>query len=74
MAIPMRLQIMMHEMRYQWEKQSTRAAMAVAWAMPLWLVKWCAVRVCAHATMGEYSNQNVPELRFDTAMDRWEKQ
>lgn len=67
----MKIRVAMAELRYQWDKQRDRAAIAIAWVMPKWLVKWCAIRVFAHATTGEYSNQVVPELRFDTALDRW---
>jgi hypothetical protein len=47
--------------------------MWVAWRMPKWLVKWCAVRLMAHATQGAYSNQVVPELGAIDALKRWEK-
>lgn len=69
--INMKIRVAMEELRYQWNKQCERAAMAIAWAMPKWLVKWCAVRVFAHATTGEYSSQVVPELTFSTALQRW---
>jgi hypothetical protein len=46
--------------------------MAIAWAMPRWLVKWCAVRLIAYATQGKYSTQNVPALSAMDALKRWE--
>ncbi len=67
----MKIQIAMAELRYQGDKQRQRAAIAVAWAMPSWLVKWCAVRVFAHATTGEHSSQEATTLTFGTAMQRW---
>lgn len=45
----------------------------IVWLLPRKLVYWCAIRVGAHATQGEFSNQIVPELRFMDALKRWEK-
>jgi len=39
--------------------------------LPKSLVGWCAIRVIANATTGEYSNQVVPELTAMEALDRW---
>ena len=44
----------------------------IAELLPNWLVYWCAVRVVAHATTGEYSSQVVPELAAMDALHRWE--
>ena len=46
---------------YQW----------VAWKLPDRLVMWCAVRVFAHATHGQYSHQVVPELNAMDSLRRW---
>jgi hypothetical protein len=46
--------------------------MWIAWRMPKSVVYWCAVRVGAHAIQGKYSNQNVPELLFMDALQRWQ--
>jgi hypothetical protein len=46
--------------------------MWIAWHMPRSIVYWCAIRVGAHATQGKYSNQNVPELLFMDALQRWQ--
>lgn len=43
----------------------------LAWLMPRKLVYWCAIRLGANATQGEYSNQIVPELNFMDAIKRW---
>jgi hypothetical protein len=32
---------------------------------------WCAVRLMAHATVGQYSKQIVPELTAIDALKRW---
>ena len=44
----------------------------LAWHMPKSLVYWCAIRLGANATQGEYSNQIVPDLNFADALKRWE--
>ncbi len=44
----------------------------IAWMLPKELVKWCAVRLFAHATVGEYKNTIVPELTAMDALKRWE--
>lgn len=46
--------------------------MHVAWMMPRRLVYWCAVRVGAHATAGQYSDQVVPDLNVMEALKRWD--
>jgi hypothetical protein len=45
--------------------------MRLAWLMPRSLVYWCAIRLGAHATQGQYSDQVVPELLFMDALKRW---
>lgn len=44
----------------------------IAWRLPKSLVYWCAIRLNAHATMGTYGSQVVPELRAMDALDRWD--
>lgn len=44
----------------------------LAWHMPRPLAYWATIRVGAHATTGQYSNQIVPELPFVDALKRWE--
>lgn len=44
---------------------------AIAWRLPRSLIKWCAIRLIAHATQGEYAGQIVPELDAMTALQRW---
>lgn len=43
----------------------------LAWKLPKPLVKWCAVRLGAHATTGDYSEQIVPDLTLIEALGRW---
>jgi len=43
-----------------------------AWHMPKELVKWCAVRLMAHATTGKYSNVLTTQTTIIEALQRWE--
>lgn len=61
----------MFDLRYELNKLTDKAIMALAWLLPKRLVMWCAVRVGAHATTGQYSNQLVGELTFLEALKRW---
>jgi hypothetical protein len=45
--------------------------MKLAWAMPRWLAYFCAVRVIASATTGQYSSTVVPDLSAMDALKRW---
>ena len=49
-----------------------RLRLAFVWALPRWLVYWCAIRLMAHATQGPWGNQIVPELNAIDALKRWE--
>lgn len=48
-----------------------KIARKIAWLLPRRVAYWCAVRVMAHATTGEYSGQVVPELTAADALKRW---
>lgn len=43
----------------------------LAWHLPRRVVMWCAVRVAAHGTQGQWSNQEVPTLTAMDAIERW---
>lgn len=60
-----------HEGFYQLSKIRDKLSMWVVWHLPRGFVMWCAIRVIAHATTGQYSNQLVPELKAMDAIDRW---
>ena len=47
--------------------------MKLAWLMPKRLIYWCAIRLAANATQGNYSSQVVPELTVIEALGRWEQ-
>lgn len=48
-----------------------KLAIWIAWRLPKRLVMWCAIRLIANATQGEYSSQIVPELSAMDALQRW---
>ena len=43
----------------------------LAWKLPKGLVYWCAIRLMAHATTGEWSNVNMLSLNAIDALKRW---
>ena len=62
----------MIDFKYNMHRLGEKLLMAIAWSMPKKLVMWCAVRLMAHATTGQYSNQIVPELTAIDALKRWD--
>ena len=44
----------------------------LAWRMPRSLSYWCAVRVGAHATTGDWGHFNTPETTVLDALKRWD--
>lgn len=59
-------------MSYRMERIMEKILLAIVWRLPKKLVYWCAIRVMAHATQGEYGNQIVPDLLAMDALKRWE--
>jgi hypothetical protein len=45
----------------------------LAWRLPRPLVLWAAVRLIAQATMDQYSDTVVPELKAMDALERWQR-
>ena len=45
---------------------------AIAWKLPRALVMWCAIRLFAHATTGQYGNTVPTDLNIMEALKRWE--
>lgn len=43
----------------------------VAWKLPKPIVYWASIRLIAHATQGQFSNQEVPALGAMDALARW---
>lgn len=55
------------------EVRAEKAKLWIARSMPRWLAYWCAIRVIAHATTGEFSSTVTPELTALDALKRWER-
>lgn len=60
-------------MRYRLTEMLEKVAMWLAWRLPRQVAYWAAIRVAAHATQGQWSNQVVPELTAMDALKRWEQ-
>ena len=43
----------------------------IVWRLPNRMVYWCAIRLMAKATQGEYGNTEVPGLTAMDALERW---
>ena len=52
-------------------RTSERIWIWIAWHLPKELVKWCAVRLMAHATTGQYGYVNTPATTIIEALQRW---
>lgn len=59
--------------KYYWLGALVKMQRWVAWGLPKWLVKWAAVRLIAHATVGKYGSTVVTELTAVDALKRWEE-
>ena len=55
-------------------KMREKAVMKLAWLLPEELVYWATIRLIAHGTSGQYSNQEVPILGAMDALARWRTQ
>jgi hypothetical protein len=58
--------------KYALERLSEKILVGIAWHLPKNLVKWCAVRMMVHATVGQYSYCDVSELTAIDVLKRWE--
>ena len=61
------------DLQHEVARLRERAAMALAWRLPRWLVYWASVRLGAAATVGRYSETEVPALTMLEALDRWKR-
>lgn len=59
-------------LKKEWQNMREKLLIFIAWHLPRSLVAWCAIRLGAHATQGQYSSQVVPELTFMDALKRWD--
>ncbi len=61
------------DIRYAWIRFKEKVVMKIAWSLPKSLVYWSGIRLMSHATIGQWSNQIVPDLTVVEALTRWEK-
>jgi hypothetical protein len=61
------------EARYRLRRLREHVTIKAAWLLPRSIAYWAAIRVMAHASQGQWSNQNVPDLTAVDALKRWEK-
>jgi hypothetical protein len=59
------------DLKYDIKRLYKKVLIGIAWHLPKNLVYWCAIRVMAHATTGQYSSQIVPDLTAADALKRW---
>lgn len=59
-------------MKYKIKILFEKMLFKIAWLLPKKLVYFCAIRLMSNATVGKYSNQEVPELTVIDALKRWE--
>jgi len=59
-------------LKYRINRLLEKMLLAIVWHLPKKLVYWCAIRLMAHATAGQYSSQIVSELNVMDALKRWE--
>lgn len=57
-------------MNRDWRERMT---MRLAWMLPRYLVMWCAYRVMAHASQGQWGNETPDSIDMMTMIDRWSK-
>ena len=53
----------------EWREKAIRG---FVWRLPHEVVKWAAIRLTAHATMGKYGNTHPDELSVMDALKRWD--
>jgi len=58
-------------MKYAYEKYKEKFLLAIVWKLPKSIVYWCAIRLGANATQGEWENESPTDLKFMTALKRW---
>jgi len=61
----------MFDIKYEVQRIKEKALIKTVWLLPKSIVYWCAIRLIAFATQGEYGNQIVSELSAMDALKRW---
>ena len=58
--------------RYDMHRMPEKMCMWIVWKLPRQLVMWCAIRLMAHATTGQYGNQEPDRVSIMEALKRWD--
>lgn len=58
-------------MKFLYREYKEKLLLAFVWLLPKSIVYWCAIRLGANATQGEYDNESPADLNFITALNRW---
>ena len=58
--------------KYEIRRITGKMLLWFVWRLPKRVVYWCGIRMCAHATTGEYSNTVVPDLSMMDMVERCE--
>jgi hypothetical protein len=67
-----RIDCFMLELKMYRRHLRERILICLAWAMPRSLAYWATIRLGAHATTGQYSNQSPCDLKFMDTLQRWD--
>ena len=59
-------------MKHRLERFFESVFMWLAWHLPHVLVRWCFIRVAAHATTGQWREQCPDDVSIMDAAGRWE--
>ena len=62
---------MWFNIKYHYRIIKEKFIMWVAWLLPRHFVRWCYIRVVAHATSGKYGSTIVTEISAMGALKRW---
>lgn len=60
------------ELRLFYNKSLENTQIWIAWHMPRSMVTWCAIRLMAHATQGQWGMSSPTELDCVSALNRWD--
>jgi hypothetical protein len=60
------------EIVVRWDRIKEKTLMWIAWHLPRDVVKWCAIRVFAHATTGQWGREQTPALLATDSLRRWD--
>ena len=57
---------------YYYRIVKEKIAIWIAWKLPTYLIVWCSIRLMAHATQGEWGNEEPGNVSIMDALKRWE--